>query len=273
MGEMAKAPPDVAAGAKATVEYLASPRDTDFPEEWYDLSAADHFWFVWRLRAFLGQARDLGLALDAPLRVLDVGAGAGVLRDQLEAHSAWTVDIADLNAAALRRARPGRGRTLCYDVTVPDPALLASYDVVLLFDVIEHLTEPRAFLAAAVRHLRPGGHLVVNVPAGQWLFSAYDQAAGHVRRYGPAALRADAGGQELEVRDIRYWGLLLVPLLLLRKTVVRGGSAEHRVRRGFDPPGRLAHAALRSLLRLETATLRRPPLGSSLLLAGRRRGA
>src|SRR5574341_1547195 len=57
------------------------------------------------------QVRDLGLLLDRPLRMLDVGAGAGVLRDQLEARSAWTVDIADLNLPALRQARRGRGRT------------------------------------------------------------------------------------------------------------------------------------------------------------------
>jgi SAM-dependent methyltransferase len=253
------------------VEYLASPRDTDFPEDWYDLGAADHFWFAWRLKAFLGQAKGLGLDLRAPLRVLDVGAGAGVLRDQLEACTEWTIDIADLNGAALRRAGPGRGRMLCYDVTMPDPALLGAYDAVLLFDVIEHLSHPRPFVAAAVRHLRPRGHLLVNVPAGQWLFSPYDEAAGHVRRYGRATLRADAG-DGLEVRDVRYWGLLLVPLLLLRKMVVRGGSAQGRVRRGFDPPGRLAHAVLRALLRLETAVLTRPPLGTSLLLGGRRQG-
>jgi len=259
--------------ASAPVEYLHSPRDTDFPEEWYDLGGTDHFWFVWRLSALLAQSRDLGLDPRAPLRMLDVGAGAGVLRDQLEACTAWTIDIADLNGAALRRARPGRGRTLCYDVTAPRPELRGAYDAVLLFDVIEHLPGPGPFVAAAVDHLRPGGHLLVNVPAGQWLFSAYDEAAGHVRRYDSARLRADVESEALEVRDVRFWGLSLVPLLLVRKAFVRGGSAEARVKRGFDPPGAAAHAILRALLRMETALVARPPLGSSLLLAGRRRAA
>jgi hypothetical protein len=71
---------------------------------------------------------------------------------------------------------------------------------------------------------------------------------------------------------MRYWGLLMVPLLLLRRWVVRrGGSGGDCVRRGFEPPGALAHAALRAAGRVEARLLRRPPIGSSLLLAARRR--
>jgi SAM-dependent methyltransferase len=272
---MSRPPPEPAApGAGAGVEFLSPPEPSDFPEEWYDLSGPEHFWFEWRLRALLRLVRDLGLALESPLRVLDVGAGAGVLRDQLEARTGWTIDIADLSAAALGRARRGRGRTLCYDVLAPAADLLARYDAALLFDVIEHVAQPRPLLAAVLRHLRPGGHLLVNVPAGQWLFSAYDVAAGHVRRYGKATLAAEIADAGLEVRDLRYWGLSLVPLLVARKLLVReAASNDACVRRGFEPPGRLAHALLRGLLRMETLVLARPPLGSSLLLAAQKRDA
>ena len=61
-------------------------------------------------------ARSCGLPLDRPLRVLDVGGGRGVLRDQVEAATAWTVDLVELNLAALEAAAPGRGRHLYYDV-------------------------------------------------------------------------------------------------------------------------------------------------------------
>jgi SAM-dependent methyltransferase len=267
-------PPAEALGEGKGVEFLSPPEASDFPEEWYELGHADHFWFDWRLRALLGQVRDLGLVLDRPLRVLDVGAGAGVLRDQLEARTAWTVDIADLNATALRQARPGRGRTLCYNVLAPDPALLGRYDALLLFDVLEHIAETRPFVEAVLRHLRPGGHLLVNVPAGQWLFGPYDVAAGHVRRYDRVTLPAEFAGTELEVRDVRYWGLSLVPLLAARKLLVRAAaSKDDCVRNGFEPPNRLVHGILRALLRTETSVLDRPLLGSSVLLAGQRRSA
>jgi SAM-dependent methyltransferase len=260
--------------AEAVVELLSPPGGSAFPEEWYELGHPGHFWFEWRLRAFLRQARHLGLPLDRPLRVLDVGAGTGVLRDQLEARTDWTVDIADLNPRALARARRGRGRTLCYDVLAPATELLCRYDALLLFDVLEHIAETRPFVEAVSRHLSPGGHLLVNVPAGQWLFGSYDAAAGHVRRYGRASLAAEFATSDLEVRDVRYWGLSLVPLLLARKLLVRAAASNDAcVRQGFEPPGRLAHALLHAFLRAETSVLERPLLGSSLLLAGRRRGA
>jgi SAM-dependent methyltransferase len=258
-------------GAEAVVEILSAPQSSGFPEEWYELGDPGHFWFEWRLRGFLRQARDLGLPFERPLRMLDVGAGTGVLRDQLEARTAWTVDVADINTRALARARRGRGRTLCYDVLAPAAELLARYDAALLFDVLEHVADTRPFVEAVSRHLRPGGHLLVNVPAGQWLFGSYDVAAGHVRRYGRATLAAELATAGLEVRDVRYWGLSLVPLLLARKGLVRTApSPDACVRRGFEPPGRLAHALLRAAMRAETAVLRRPLLGSSLLLAARR---
>ena len=267
-------PDPTVSGAAEGIEFLSPPEPSEFPAEWYALSDVGHFWFEWRLRAFLGQARDVGLPLGRPLSVLDVGAGSGVLRDQLEARTEWTVDIADLNAPALRQARRGRGRTLCYNVLAPDPVLLGRYDAVLLFDVLEHIAETRPFVEAVVRHLRPGGHLLVNVPAGQWLFGPYDVAAGHVRRYDKVTLPAEFRGTELDIRDVRYWGLSLVPLLAMRKLLVRAAaSKDDCVRHGFEPPNRLVHGVLRGLLRAETSVLHRPLLGSSVLLAGQRRAA
>ena len=256
----------------AVVEYLSPAVASDFPTEWYELSRPDHFWFEWRLAAMLAQARALGLALDRPLRVLDVGAGGGALRDQLEAVTPWVIDVADLNHQALQQARHGRGRTLCYDILRPDPSLLGSYDVVLLFDVLEHIEDSEPFAVATSRHVKPGGFLLMNVPAWQFLFAAYDRAAGHIRRYRQATLAAELRGTDLEILDMRYWGLSMVPLLLARKWLVRSAASNDAcVRRGFEPPGPLASSVLRAVGRLEVGLLARPPMGSSLLLAARRR--
>jgi hypothetical protein len=120
-----------------------------------------------------------------------------------------------------------------------------------------------------VRHLRPGGYLLVNVPALPSLFSDYDREAGHLRRYVPSTLRADLGVCDLEVRDIRFWGLSLVPLLLARRALVRRGRGS-TIRAGFEPPAVSVHWLLKTLMRCETTVLRRPPTGSSLLLCARR---
>ena len=189
------------------VERLSTTPEVEFPGEWYDLTAIDHFWFQWRLAAALRQWRDCGLALEAPLRVLDVGGGQGVFRDQVEGATGWTVDLVDLNGPALEAARPGRGRHLYYDVEDGSPGLLGAYDAAILNDVIEHLLDPQPLLRAVARHLKPGGWLLVNVPALQSLFSAYDVAAGHHRRYDRRTLPAELPTTEWDVRDVRYWGL------------------------------------------------------------------
>jgi 2-polyprenyl-3-methyl-5-hydroxy-6-metoxy-1,4-benzoquinol methylase len=254
------------------IEYLAQAHVSEFPDQWYELGRPDHFWFEWRLRATLRQLAELGIATDRPLRVLDVGAGGGALRDQLEACTSWTIDIADLNATALVQAAAGRGRTMCYDVLRPHPDLLGAYDVVLLFDVLEHIHDRLPFLHATLRHVKPGGHFLMNVPAWQFLYSAYDVAAGHVLRYRKATLAPEMAGTDFDILDMRYWGFLMVPLLLLRKWIVRRAASHNDcVRQGFEPPGRFVHTLLRALARMETALLRRPPMGTSLLLAAHRK--
>jgi SAM-dependent methyltransferase len=270
MGEAAAGRPPA---QTSDVEIVSALRSVGFPDEWYALSTPDHFWFRWRLAAALGQVRRVGIPTDAPLRVLEVGGGTGVLRTQLEGATRWTVDVTDLNLAALRAAARGRGRTLYYDVFEDRPAFHEAYDVVVLFDVLEHVEPTGPFVRAVLGHVRKGGHLLVNVPARRALWSAYDVAAGHVRRYDRASLAAEFHGTGLEVLDVRYWGLSLVPLLMARRLALAGGrSAGEIIRTGFRPPGRFSHAVLAALMHAETAVTARPPLGTSLLLAGRRAG-
>jgi SAM-dependent methyltransferase len=254
------------------IELLSPLQESAFPDEWYALSGPDHFWFRWRLAATLRLAQDVGIPIRQPLRCLEIGSGAGILRDQLEAETDWIVDITDLNQEALRRARPGRGRTLYYDVR--EERLGAAYDVVLAFDVIEHLSTVRPFLSSAARHVRPGGQLLLNVPALQWLYSAYDENVGHERRYDRRSLAREIEGLDLDLVEVRFWGLALVPLLMLRKALLslRRRAPAEVIRRGFRPPGSLANTLLSGLGRLESAIVGvRPPLGTSVLLAARRR--
>lgn len=248
------------------VEVLSPVRSQEFPDEWYDVSDASHFWFRWRIEVLRRILADLRTGERAPRAALDVGCGSGVLAAQIEDATGWIVDGTDINMAALERCRPRRGRTLYYDVTQERPELLGRYDAVTLFDVLEHVHDSRAFLRSVLRHLKIGGVLLVNVPALPALTSAYDRAAGHLRRYTTGTLAREFEGLGMETRVLRYWGLGLVPLLAVRKIVLaRGGRT---IDRGFRPPARAVNAALVGLMHVETALVRAPPIGTSIMYAG-----
>lgn len=260
-----------AVAGEERIERLSSSPQVGFPGDWYDLNSADHFWFEWRMAAALAQWRSCALPLDRPLRVLDVGGGRGVVRDQVEASTAWTVDLVELNHAALRAAAPGRGRHLYYDVRDRRPELVGCYDAAILFDVIEHVEDPGPMLEAVRAHLRPDGVLLLNVPALPALFSAFDVASGHFRRYDRRSLAQALAGGRWQVVEQRAWGLSLIPLLAMRKVLLRSAT-EETIRRGFGSPNPLVQAGLRALMKVETAALARPPVGTSLLAVARRSG-
>jgi 2-polyprenyl-3-methyl-5-hydroxy-6-metoxy-1,4-benzoquinol methylase len=246
---------------------LSRVRPVEFPDDWYDSSDPAHFWFAWRAEVLRRALRDAGAATDDPRLALDVGCGSGVLASQLERLTAWSVDGTDLNLPALERCAARRGRSLYYDVTEEREELLERYDVAVLFDLIEHVADPASLLRSALRHLRPGGLLLVNVPALAALTSEYDRAAGHLRRYTTRSLAAEVAGLPLAPRVLRYWGLSLVPLLVVRKALLAGGGPR-TIQRGFEPPFPLANAALAALGRLETRLLRSPWLGTSVMYVG-----
>ena len=249
------------------IEHLSPVRGTGFPDEWYGMAGGEHFWIRARTAVALATLDALGPCRSEPLKALDIGCGAGQFRDQLEAATRWRIDITDLNLAALEAARPGRGRVLYYDATERAPELVGSYEVVFLFDVIEHVEHSRELLSAALAHLRPGGRLLVNVPALPGLFSAYDAAQGHLRRYTVQSLSAEFAGLPCEIDSVRYWGLSLVPLLAARKLLLGSKPSAITMRAGFRPPGRLVNSALTLVMRAELSFLARPPAGTSVMAA------
>jgi len=254
------------------VEVLSAPRQIDFAEDWYDIAGEDHFWLRWRFHFLMKEIGRLRLDVEKPWLGLDIGCGHGVVQRQLEQATAWRVDGCDLNAAALALHKGAAGRALYYDITERRPEFGAAYDFILLFDVIEHIAETRPFIAAAAHHLKPGGYAFINVPACQAVYSRYDTAVGHCRRYDRPGLRRHLEEAGLEIVALRYWGLLLLPAAMARKLYLdldRSATPEHIVKSGFAPPGRWASALLSSALAAESI-FPAPPIGASLLAIARR---
>ena len=236
-------------------------------DEWYQFVSPDHFWMRWRHGGILRAVRSSGVELE---RGLEIGCGSGVARNMLEEDLDIPVDGCDLNRAGLEMAQPGRGQLFFYDILEFEPSMLGKYDVVFLLDVLEHIRDDAAFLVAALRHLRPGGMVVVNVPAGMFLFSQYDRVTGHVRRYSRQTLADLFHRSQIELRGLTHWGFSMVPVLLARKIYLTMIPPSETMRVGFAPPNKFVQSLFEGLKDIEMALPTGVPFGTSLLAWGTR---
>lgn len=138
-------------------------------------------------------------------RVLEVGSGLGattrLLCDGGQEH--WTCLEPDAQLAqGMRQRIAADPLPVPVDVQVATLADLsddARFDTILYIDVLEHIEHDRLELSRAAQHLRPGGRLVVLAPAHQFLFTRFDEAIGHFRRYSARSLSAvSPAGLDLE---------------------------------------------------------------------------
>jgi SAM-dependent methyltransferase len=248
------------------IEYLSSPTEVSMADRWFEIASLDHFWVRRRFHVLKRLAGEL--IADAR-EMAEVGCGHGLLQRQIEDAYGREVTGFDLNEYALRQNLSLRSKICCYDILQMVPELQARFDLIFLFDVLEHVSNEDAFLKALLFHLKPQGNLLINVPAGQWAFSSYDEAAGHVRRYSIRALREAAERNGFETQQWTYWGLPLLPTLVLRKLWLIGRRGESRIiTTGFDSRTPVINNALAALSRCER--IPQKLLGTSLMAAFRK---
>ena len=146
-------------------------------DTWFEIADLSHFWIRRRFEVLLKLTRKV---VWENLLVAEVGCGNGLLQRQCEERLAIEVDGFDLNEFALERNVARRSRVFCYDITERRAEFDGKYDIIFAFDVLEHITEERSFLEGLKFHIKPEGLLILNAPAHQVFFSAYDRAVGHV---------------------------------------------------------------------------------------------
>lgn len=219
-------------------------------DQWFGVSPIDHFWVQRRFQVFRKLAN--GLVKDSR-EMAEIGCGHGLVQRQIEEAYGREVTGFDLNDFALQRNQSLRSRVCCYDIYRREPQFERRFDLILMFDVLEHIDDEDSFLRAVAFHLASGGHLAINVPAGQWLYSAYDQMDGHKRRYSIGMLDRVARRNGFTIVRSTYWGLPLVPLVVLRKIwLSRSYGDEKAVAVGFDSRTPSINRMLGRVARLET---------------------
>lgn len=171
----------------------------------------EHGWFRGRRRVYVELVRAaLGEVLLT--RALDVGAGGGGFVRAL-AELAEHVERVDVCPAVLAPdPGTGLGAGIAADARQL-PFRARSFDLVTLFDVLEHIDDERRVLAEARRALRPGGVIALSVPAYGWLRPRGERRAGRTHRYSRSSLRRALEGAGFQVERITHTNVALFPAL------------------------------------------------------------
>lgn len=234
-------------------------------EHWY-YSGKRQFVRQWIQRARPPQPDDL---------LLDCGAGTGLFAKEME--RSCRVLVLDDHEEALRilrtRFRSDQILSLAGDqVPLPDGCL----DYVTALDVLEHVPDDAAVVRGFYRLLKPGGLAVVTVPASMALWSDWDVALHHFRRYAKSQLVALFPGEQWEIVHANYTNVLAYPAVwTLRKWRGLRMRGETTTSNGSRSEDRIPSQFFNALLRAQFVNLARwrvPfPFGVSLLLVARRR--
>jgi SAM-dependent methyltransferase len=215
-----------------------------------------HWWYAGRRS--LVRERVAGIE---PGLALDVGSGSGGNSRVLE-ELGWSVTALERSPVAAGLAG-ARGLAVVRADAAVLPFRDRSFDLVMSTDVWEHIADDEAVAREAFRVCRPGGHLLVAVPAGMDLWSGHDVALGHVRRYERERLIGLVQDSGFVVEDTIGWNVLLRPVARTRR---RTNTSESEMAM-INP---LLNWSLRAVVRVESWLPVQRMAGISLVLRARR---
>jgi SAM-dependent methyltransferase len=234
------------------------------PVEYALMDAAEgHMWWYRALHVRLCEA-----LTSVRGRVLDAGCGTGgflaVLRSRRPDLILFGIEW---DAAASRRAQDKSLAAIARGSICTLPFADNSFDAVVCADVLCHASvDSHAALAESKRVLRPGGVVVLNMPAYQWLLAAHDHRVHNVRRFTASATTALLRQAGFGPIRTRYWNGLLLPLMILQRKILARGNTVSDVA-PFPP---WLDATLHGVTKLERHLPFALPAGGSVLaLAGK----
>ncbi|KAA9331346.1 class I SAM-dependent methyltransferase [Hymenobacter busanensis] len=247
--------------------------DTTYEAHYHQLEE-NHWWFAARRNIVFNLIRQYAPSPDTA--ILEIGCSGGPLLLDLRAagYSNLTgIDVSETGIALARR----RGLD---SVQVMDGAKLdfpdASFDLLIASDVLEHIEDEDQAVREWLRVLRPGGQLIVFVPAFQFLWSQHDEVNHHYRRYSAKRLRATLERGRFAIERTSYWNsTLFLPVAAMRllQSVLPKKKAAPSGDLQVIPGG--LNKALLTLLRTENRMLRFMdlPVGVSTFIVAKRPAA
>ena len=224
----------------------------------YDRMAAHdstHWWYRARRDVLQSYLERYG-RLPADARILEIGCGTGHNLPMLARFGnvdAIEIDPAARAIAAMRLGRPVGDAPLPELPGIPRRA----YDLIAVLDVVEHIADDVAALRAMAACLKPGGKILIAVPAHPWMWSAHDVVNHHHRRYTKATLRASIVAAGMRPERLGPMNALLFPLAAAARLA---GKLTGREDSDDSPPPGPVNALFERVFRLERHLVGRVPL-------------
>jgi 2-polyprenyl-3-methyl-5-hydroxy-6-metoxy-1,4-benzoquinol methylase len=223
-----------------------------------------HWWWRVREQILLHTLDSLLAAGTRDRRILDVGCGAGLFFDALQAFG--TVEGIESDPIALDNSGRWRGSIFEGELNASFRPVVP-YDAILMLDILEHVPNPEQLVHDAKTLLKSHGWLVITVPAFNWLWTRHDDMNHHLRRYSSAQLRDVVEGAGLVVINSTYlFQALVVPkaLVKLKERFLPGRPQVPRV------PWNMLNLLLQRWFQAEHRFAGWLPFGSSLMLVAKR---
>lgn len=236
-----------------------------------------HFWFRTRNNVISSVVQNLIRDLPAGYRVLEVGCGTGNVLRHLEriCHDGQVIGL-DAYLEGLRFARQ-RVRCPLIQADIHHPPFNVRFDLIGIFDVLEHLPDDKSILCVLHRLLTPEGRLLITVPAHMSLWSYFDNAAHHYRRYSQHTLRQVLQASGFEVIFLTHYMAAIFPLVWLgRRLAGRSRANQHALAAEELRVVPVVNNILTGILSLEARLIgarRRLPIGTSLLAIAQKRSS
>ncbi|MBR0552454.1 class I SAM-dependent methyltransferase [Stakelama marina] len=228
----------------------------------YDRMAAHdstHWWYRARREILADYLRREG-GLPADARILEIGCGTGHNLPMLARFG--TVDAIEIDPAAAEIAGARLGKAIG---SAPLPALggveRESYDLIAVLDVVEHIEDDVAALKAMAECLKPGGRILITVPAHQWMWSAHDVVNHHHRRYSKRTLNRAIVDAGLRHNGLRWFNSLLFPAAVAARLA---GRLRGKDDSDDSPPAKPLNTAFETIFGLERHLVGRIPLPPGL---------
>jgi 2-polyprenyl-3-methyl-5-hydroxy-6-metoxy-1,4-benzoquinol methylase len=237
-----------------------------------------HFWFRARNEIIAALVRTPIQRLPDGFRILEVGCGSGNVLRVLKAAAAARGSVEGLEvsapAAAAARIRTGLPITNAHlaDLDAPE-----RYDIIAAFDVLEHIRDEHEVLAQMRARVRDRGRVILTVPAHPALWSAFDVASEHMRRYTATTLTTSLRKAGFKIEYLSYFMSLLFPAMWMRRQFIKADRRDLAV--VYDSEFRIVPGINRvafEILRQEAHVIGRGgrmPFGTSLAVIARAAGS